>query len=75
MNYQDLLKYRTNLMITGDFNQTNATIMYNSAIHAPAIAINLYTNALLQKISGDNRSYISTVNEPIIIKKSMVSTF
>lgn len=76
MGYQDLFKYRTNLMIAGDFNQTNVTIMYNSiAIHAPAIAINLYTNSLLQKISGNNRSYISTINEPIKIKKSIVSTF
>lgn len=76
MGYQELFKYRNNLMIAGDFNQTNVTIIYNSiAIHAQAIAINLYTNALLQKISGNNNSYISTVNEPIIIKKLIVSTF
>lgn len=63
---QDVFKYRTKLMIAGDFNQTNSTVLYNNiAIHTPAVAINLYTNALLQKLSGKNESYISTVNEPI----------
>lgn len=63
-------------MIAGDFNQTNTTIIYNDiAIHTPAIAINLYTNALLQKLSGNNESYISTINEPIVLKKSVISNF
>lgn len=71
---QDLFQYRTYLMIAGDFNQTNTTIIYNDiAIHTPAIAINLYTNALLQKLSGNNKSYISTINEPIVFKKSVIS--
>lgn len=53
-------------MLAGDFNQTNSTVIYNSiAIHTPAIAINLYSNALLQQLTGTNESYISTVNEPI----------
>jgi len=55
-------------MIAGDFNQTNSTVIYNNiAIHTPAIAVNMYSNALLQKLSGNNESYISTVNEPIHI--------
>jgi len=63
---KDVLNYRTNLMIAGDFNKTNSTIFYNNiAIHTPAIAVNLYSNALLQKLSGNDESYISTVNEPI----------
>eukprot|EP00102_Acyrthosiphon_pisum_P016671 XP_008187710.2 PREDICTED: ATP-binding cassette sub-family A member 1-like [Acyrthosiphon pisum] len=63
---KDVLNYRTNLMIAGDFNKTNSTIFYNSiAIHTPAIGVNLYSNALLQKLSGNDESYISTVNEPI----------
>jgi len=62
-------------MIAGDFNLTNSTVIYNNiAIHTPAIAVNLYTNALLQKMSGINESYISTVNEPIILKE-VVSNF
>lgn len=62
-------------MIAGDFNHTNSTIIYNNiAIHTPAIAINLYTNALLQKMSGNNESSISTVNEPIILEE-VVSIF
>lgn len=73
---QDLFQYRTYLMIAGDFNQTNTTIIYNDiAIHTPAIAVNLYTNALLQKLSGNNESYISTINEPIVFKKSVISNF
>lgn len=63
---EDVFKYRTNLMIAGDFNETNATVIYNNiAIHTPAIAINLYSNALLQKLLENDNSYISTVNEPI----------
>lgn len=58
-----------NLMIAGDFNDTDLTVIYNNiAIHTPAIAVNLYTNALLQKLSNNNESYISTVNEPINLK-------
>jgi len=57
-------------MISGDFNNTNATVIYNNiAIHTPAIAVNLYTNSLLQKLSGNNKSYISTANEPIQLEK------
>lgn len=64
----DVFNYRTNLMIAGDFNETKSTVLYNNiAIHTPAIAVNLYSNALLQKLSGNNESYISTVNEPIHI--------
>lgn len=75
MFYQDVFKYRKNLMIAGDFNKTNSTIIYNSiALHTPAIAVNLYTNALLKKISGNNHSYISTVNHPIMLKKTIVTT-
>lgn len=60
--------YRTNLMIAGDFNRTKSTVLYNNiAIHTPAIAVNLYSNALLQKLSGNYESYISTINEPILI--------
>lgn len=63
---QDVFKYRKNLMIAGDFYKTNVTVIYNNiAIHTPAIAVNLYTNALLKKLSGNNESYISTINEPI----------
>lgn len=73
---QNVLKYRNNLMIAGDFNQTNSTIMYNNiAIHTPGIAINLYTNALLRKLSGKPSSYISTVNERVILGKTNVSIF
>ncbi|XP_060873175.1 phospholipid-transporting ATPase ABCA3-like isoform X2 [Metopolophium dirhodum] len=62
----NVFNYRTNLMIAGDFNQTKSTVLYNNiAIHTPAIAVNLYSNALLQKLSGNNESHISTVNEPI----------
>lgn len=62
----DVFKYRTKLMIAGDFNVTNSTVIYNNiAIHTPAIAVNLYSNALLQQLSGSSESYISTVNEPI----------
>lgn len=62
----DEFKYRTHLMIAGDFNETNSTVIYNNiAIHASAIAINLYSNALFQKLSGNTEAYISTVNEPI----------
>lgn len=53
-------------MIAGDFNKTNSTVIYNNiAIHTPAIAINLYSNVLLQKLSGNKEAYITTVNEPI----------
>lgn len=63
---EDLLKYKTNLMIAGDFDETKSTVIYNDiAIHTPAIAINLYSNALLQQLSGNNESFISTVYEPI----------
>lgn len=63
---QDVFEYRTNLMIAGDFNNMTVTVLYNNiAIHTPAIAVNLYTNALLKKLSGNNESYISTINEPI----------
>lgn len=73
---QDVLKYRTNLLIAGDFNQTNSTVIYNNiAIHTPAIAINLYTNALLQKLSGNNGSYISTINEPMLLEKIVINSF
>lgn len=64
----DVFNYRTNLMIAGDFNRTKSTVIYNNiAIHTPGIAVNMYSNALLQKLSGNNESYISTVNEPIHI--------
>lgn len=66
---KDVFKYRTNLMIAGDFNQTNSTVIYNNiAIHTPAIGVNLYTNALLQKMSGNDEALISTINEPIQLK-------
>ncbi|CAH1731091.1 unnamed protein product [Aphis gossypii] len=65
---ENVFNYRTNLMIAGDFNRTKSTILYNNiAIHTPAIAVNLYSNALLQKLSGNYESYISTINEPILI--------
>ncbi|XP_026821418.1 ATP-binding cassette sub-family A member 3-like [Rhopalosiphum maidis] len=65
---ENVLNYRTNLMIAGDFNQTKSTILYNNiAIHTPPIAVNLYSNALLQKLSGNYESCISTVNEPILL--------
>lgn len=68
----DVFKYRKNLMIAGDFNETDSAVIYNNiAIHTPAIAINLYSNALLQQISGNTESYISTVNEPLRLQ-SMV---
>ncbi|XP_025190796.1 ATP-binding cassette sub-family A member 3-like isoform X2 [Melanaphis sacchari] len=68
MCQDDVFNYRTNLMIAGDFNRTKSTVLYNNiAIHTPAIAVNLYSNALLQKLSGNNNSYISTVNEPILM--------
>lgn len=71
---ENIVNYRTNLMIAGDFNQTNSTFMYNNiAIHTPAIAVNLFSNALLRKISGNNESFILTVNEPLIIEQSIVS--
>lgn len=75
MGHHNVFAYRTNLMIAGDFNQTNSTVLYNNvAIHTPAIAVNLYTNALLKKLSGNNKCYISTVNEPIILEKSGVGS-
>ncbi|KAF0758973.1 ATP-binding cassette sub-family A member 3-like [Aphis craccivora] len=65
---ENVFNYRTNLMIAGDFNRTKSTVLYNNiAIHTPAIAVNLYSNALLQKLSGNYESYISTINEPILI--------
>lgn len=68
MCQEDVFNYRTNLMIAGDFNKTKSTVIYNTiAIHTPAIAVNLYSNALLQKLTGNNGTYISTVNEPIAI--------
>jgi len=71
---ENIVNYRTNLMIAGDFNQTNSTLLYNNiAIHTPAIAVNLFSNALLRKMSGNNESFISTVNEPLIIEQSIVS--
>lgn len=61
-NHEDIFKFITDLMIAGDFNETNSKIIYNDIFeHTPQIAINLYTNALLQKLSGNNKSYISTV--------------
>lgn len=53
-----------NYAIAGDFNQNNSTIIYNNIIaHIPALAINIYTNALLHKLSGNDESYISTTNQ------------
>lgn len=44
--------------------KTNLTIVFNKATETtPNIAINLYTNALLKKLSENNKSYISTVIE------------
>lgn len=63
---EDLNKYRNQLIIAGDFNKTDSTVIYNNiAIHTPAVAVNLYSNALLQKLSGNIAAYISTVNDPI----------
>lgn len=59
-------KYRTNLIIAGYFNKTKTNIFYNNVVHhAPAVAINLYSNALLQKLSGSKEAVILTVNEPV----------
>uniref|UniRef100_A0A2S2QYG5 ATP-binding cassette sub-family A member 3 n=1 Tax=Sipha flava TaxID=143950 RepID=A0A2S2QYG5_9HEMI len=67
---EDVVKYRTNLLIAGDFNETNSTVIYNNiAIHSPGIAVNLYSNALLQELSGNSESYIATINEPIEIQE------
>lgn len=63
---EDSNKYRNQLIIAGDFNETDSTIIYNNiAIHTPAVAVNLYSNALLQKLSGNKAAYISTINDPI----------
>lgn len=63
---EDVLKYRKNLLIAGDFNETKSTVIYNNiALHTSSIAVNLYSNALLQKLSGNSTSYISTMNDPI----------
>lgn len=63
---QDESKYKMDILFAAEFNNTNVSLMYKSnAIYAPSIAINLYTNALLRKISGDNQSYISTTYEQI----------
>lgn len=70
MCHEDLSEYRTKLMIAGDFNMTNATVIYNSiAIHTPPIAVNLYTNALIQKLFKNGNARISVANEPIQLKK------
>ncbi|VVC36007.1 ABC transporter-like,P-loop containing nucleoside triphosphate hydrolase,AAA+ ATPase domain,ABC [Cinara cedri] len=67
---EDTFKYRRNCIVAGNFNKLNSTVMYNNIIatHAPAIAINLYTNALLHKLSGNNEAHISTINEPVQLK-------
>lgn len=63
-------------MIAGDFNDTNSTVIYNNiALHTPAVAINLYSNALLQKLTGNSESYISTVNEPIQLEIKVMSFY
>lgn len=63
---QDESKYRMDLMFAGDFNNKTVTLMYNNiAIYTPFIAINLYMNALLRKLSGNDKSYISTIHESI----------
>lgn len=73
---EDEFKYTTNFLIAGDFNETKSTILYNDiAMHTPAIAINLYSNALLQKLSGNTKSYISTLNEPIKLKSEVSITY
>lgn len=70
---EDVFKYRTNLMIAGDFNDTSSTVIFNNiAIHTPGIAINLYSNALLQELTGNSESYISTVNEPIQLEIKVI---
>lgn len=70
---EDVVKYRTNLLIAGDFNETKSTVIYNNiAIHSPGIAVNLYSNALLQELSGNSESYIATINEPIQIDEPEV---
>lgn len=70
---QDVFKYKMNLMIAGDFNNTDATIIYNNiATHTPAIAVNLYTNAVLRKLSGNTESSISTFNEPIELRSIVI---
>ncbi|XP_050530373.1 phospholipid-transporting ATPase ABCA3-like isoform X2 [Daktulosphaira vitifoliae] len=62
----DVFKYRSKVMIAGDFNETQTTVIYNNiAYHTPGIAVNMFTNALLQKLSGNNESSISVINEPI----------
>lgn len=73
---EDEFKYTTNFLIAGDFNETKSTILYNNiAMHAPAVAINLYSNALLQKLSGNTKSYISTFNEPMKLKNEVRMIF
>lgn len=70
---EDVVKYRSNLLIAGNFDETNSTVIYNNiAIHTPGIAVNLYTNALLQELSGNSESYISTINEPIELEDHVV---
>lgn len=74
MCYTDEFKYRKNLIVAGDFNKTNATVIYNNiANHASAIALNLYSNAVLQKFTGNSNSYIFTINEPIQLIKMVIS--
>lgn len=76
MYTKDEFKYTTNFLIAGDFNETKSSILYNDvAIHAPAIAVNLYSNALLQKLSGNTKSYISTLNEPIQFRSEVKFNF
>ncbi|XP_050431314.1 phospholipid-transporting ATPase ABCA3-like isoform X2 [Adelges cooleyi] len=69
----DVFKYRSHVMIAGDFNNTNTTVMFNNiAYHTPGIAVNLYTNALLQKVTGNNEMSISVTNDPIQITDNSV---
>lgn len=64
--------YRDSLIIAGDFNKTTSNVIYNNiALHVPGVAVNLYTNALLKKLTGNYHASITTVNEPTPVLESV----
>ena len=64
-------RYRSSMIIAGDFSNNSPNILYSSiGYHAPAIAANLYSNALINNsnLVFPGRS-IETYNHPLVLNE------
>lgn len=66
MIFKNLNNYKKNLVSAIDINQTHTRFMHNTGIkQSLPIAIDVYSNALLRKVTNTNQYSIEITSHPV----------